>query len=192
MAKKDYYAVFVITDSAMRRVKNDDAKKEIVKLSALPQGRFPDGFTAFCWASFVDGQDYEDRICESIKGDDKEVVITGLKSLGMISIPYEETFAIGDDYTAPDIVEFEKPNKQGYATITDLIYSKTKEDVTALLNWGKQMETLVGGPIKMAETEMSTMKAEEETEFFGAEYEQHMMNLYHSLYRSEREYEANV
>lgn len=30
------------------KVKDNDAKKEIVKISALPQGEIPDGFTAFC------------------------------------------------------------------------------------------------------------------------------------------------
>ena len=48
MAKKDYYGVFVITDCVMKKVKDNDAKKEIVKISALPQGEIPDGFTAFC------------------------------------------------------------------------------------------------------------------------------------------------
>ncbi len=211
MAKKDYYGVFVITDCVMKKVKDNDAKKEIVKISALPQGEIPDGFTAFCWAAFIGAKDFEGKICKKITGDDKEVTISGLQSLGMMAIPYEETFTIGDDFTASDIVEFEKPTKQGYATISQIIYAKTENDTEALVNWGKTMETIVGGPIKMADTSnpdspnfdpygdyppAATQAAElmkaEETDVFGAEYDQHMMNLYHSLYRSEREYEANV
>ena len=211
MAKKDYYGVSVITDCVMKKVKDNDAKKEIVKISALPQGEIPDGFTAFCWAAFVGAKDFEGKICKKITGDDKEVTISGLQSLGIMAIPYEETFAVGDDFTAPDIVEFEKPSKQGYATISQIIYAKTENDTEALVNWGKTMETIVGGPIKMADTSnpdspnfdpygdyppAATQAAElmkaEEADVFGAEYDQHMMNLYHSLYRSEREYEANV
>mgnify|MGYP003117228585 FL=1 len=206
MAKKDYYGVFVITDCVMKKVKDNDAKKEIVKISALPQGEIPDGFTAFCWAAFVGAKDFEGKICKKITGDDKEVTISGLQSLGIMAIPYEETFTIGDDFTAPDIVEFEKPTKQGYATISQIIYAKTENDTEALVNWGKTMETIVGGPIKMADTSNpdspnfdpygdyppAATQAAEETDVFGAEYDQHMMNLYHSLYRSEREYEANV
>ena len=210
MAKKDYYGVFVITDCVMKKVKDNDAKKEIVKISALPQGEIPDGFTAFCWAAFVGAKDFEGKICKKITGDEKEVTISGLQSLGIMAIPYEETFTIGDDFTAPDIVEFEKPTKQGYATISQIIYAKTENDIEALVNWGKTMETIVGGPIKMADTSNpdspnfdpygdypdtsspAATQAAEETDVFGAEYDQHMMNLYHSLYRSEREYEANV
>lgn len=192
MAKKDYYAVFVITDCVMKRVKDNDSKKEIVKISALPEGRIPDDFVPFAKAFFTNHKDFEDQIIEKIHGDEKEVSITGVKSLGMITLPFEETYAIGDDITAPDIVEFEKPSKQGYASVEQLIYADNLEDNDALMNWAKGMETILGGPIKMAETNVSMMKAEEETDIFGAEYDQHMMNLYHSLYRSEREYEANV
>jgi len=192
MSKQDYYCVYVITDCVMREVKDNESKKEIVKISALPQGQIPDDFVPFAKAYFKGHTDFEDMICEKIYGDENEVTITGLTSLGMITLPFEETFAAGDDFTAPDIVEFENPSKQGYATIEQLIYAKNEEDIEPLMNWAKGMETILGGPIKMAETDMSVMKAEEETEFFGAEYDQHMMNLYHSLYRSEREYEANV
>ena len=192
MAKQDYFCVYVITDCVMKEVKDNESKKEIVKISALPKGQIPDDFVPFAKAFFTGHTDFEDMICEKIYGDENEVTITGLTSLGMITLPFDETFVVGDDFTAPDIVEFENPSKQGYATIEQLIYAKDEEDVEPLMNWAKSMETLLGGPIKMAETDMSVMKAEEETEFFGAEYDQHMMNLYHSLYRSEREYEANV
>ena len=195
MAIEDNFAVFIITDSAYQVSKTDSSKKEIVKISALPQGRFPDGFTSFGMAGFVGHPDFEKRLIESIKGDANEVTIKGLKVMGFVSIPFEEKYVVGEEITAEDIVQFEQPTKQAYATITELIYAKTIDDAMPLLNWGKKMETIVGGPIKMAEQNNSAtmMKAESHDEdLFGAEYENHIINLYHSLYRSEREYEANV
>ena len=48
------------------------------------------------------------------------------------------------------------------------------------------------GDYPPAATQAAELMKAEEADVFGAEYDQHMMNLYHSLYRSEREYEANV
>ena len=49
MAIEDNFAVFIITDSAYQVSKTDSSKKEIVKISALPQGRFPMASPLLVW-----------------------------------------------------------------------------------------------------------------------------------------------
>ena len=143
MAQKDYYAAFLITDSVMKLMKEGEKDKQIVKLSSLPNGLIPDGFTPFCWAAIVGEKDFENRKINSIKGDKKEFTVKASRMMGAISLPWEKTFTIGDDFTAPDIFEYKSKDlkKQGYATITQIIYAKTAKDMIPILNWGKTVET---------------------------------------------------
>jgi len=217
MAKENYFGAFVITDSA-KKIEETDGTLQIVKYSAFPDNRIPDGFTAFCWAAVVGHKDHEGRVFESIMGDENEVTITANQMLGMIPLPWEKTIAIGEDFTAPNVVEYEAAQKgqtkEGFAKVTQIIYAKTIEDVNAILNWGKEMETKTGIPTKMADEANSVsgyggysypttspaasqaadnlMKAESYEDFFGEEYENFMAEYAMSLMPPHYHYEANV
>ena len=127
--------------------------------------------------------------------------------VGVMPIPWETIYAVGDNFTADDIFEVSTDGsvkKQGFAKIERIIVLKHDKDATEkkrrkqledLINYFAEVDSFHGRPIKYAESVIPpavTMEAEAYEDFFGAEYEQHLIKTAHSLYPTHQMYEANV
>ena len=214
----------VITDSYMK-LSDDKKEKQIVKMKNLTE-EMKNEYVPFNCAAVIGAEDEFGRIIQSITGDTKSIKVAGVTMVGVMPIPWETVYAVGDNFTADDIFEVSTDGsvkKQGFAKIERIIVlfvdekaseTKQKKQLEELLNYGAEVSIFLGRPVKMAEnggneytpsmpyngdsfspaaTQAAELhKAEDETDFFGAEYEAHLMKTAHSLYPTHRMYEANV
>ena len=213
----DYQMAFIITDSEMKKITADSEEKEIVKRANLTPDMISD-FVPFNAAAIIDESDSYGRIYKYIKGDENEIVCGGNIMVGVVPIKWEETYTVGNNFTTENIFELAldgSVKKEGFAKIEKIIVCKTKKDTDEIVNYFAEVNAAHGFPVKYAETKSPTPepyrpypsaddmfpagtqassihKAENETDFFGAEYEQHLVKLAQSLYPAHRMYQSNV
>ena len=210
----EYEMAFILTDCEMKQVGDEI---QIVKRSSLTPEMMND-FVPFNFAVIKGEEDDEGRIQQYVKGDDNEIRTGGVIAVGVMAMPWETVYTIGNKFTADDIYEFSEDGSvktKGYANIERIILCKTKEDTEELVNYFAEVNASHGRPIKYAEesnadspnfnpygdhtdTSSAASQATEEmfkaenSEFFGAEYENHLIKLAHTNYPSHRMYESNV
>jgi len=210
----DYEMAFIITDSEMKKITANSDEKEIVKRENLTPDMISQ-FVPFNAAAIVGEKDLFGRIYEYIKGDKNEIVCGGNTLVGFIPVPWEETYTVGNNFTTENIFELAvegSVKKEGYAKIEKIIVCKTKNDTEEIVNYFAEVNASHGRQVKYSENNdyeyrpsngggpygsaaaqaAELMKAEEDTDFFGAEYEQHLIKLAQSIYPPHRSYEANV
>ena len=213
----DYEMAFIITDSEMKKITANSDEKEIVKRANLTPDMISQ-FVPFNAAAIVGEKDLFGRVYEYIKGDKNEIVCGGNTLVGVIPVPWEETYTVGNNFTTENIFELSvdgSVKKEGYAKIEKIIVCKTKNDTEEIVNYFAEVNASHGRQVKYSEESdpespnfnpygdypdyssaasqaAELMKAEEDADFFGAEYEQHLIKLAQSLYPPHRSYEANV
>ncbi len=152
----DYYMTFILTDSVMKKIDADNEDKEIVKRENVVKsdGAIPPEFVPFN-AAFIKGEtDIFGKMCDYVKGDTKSIVVGGNTLVGAFAIPWEETYTVGDNFTADHIFELIKDGshrKQGMAKIEQIIVCKTKNDTDEIVNYFAEVNAAHGRPIKYAE-----------------------------------------
>jgi hypothetical protein len=199
----DYYMAFILTDSVMKKIAKDDEDKEIVKRENIVKtdGSIPAEFVPFN-AAYIKGEtDIFGKMCDYVKGDSKSIVVGGNTLVGAFAIPWEETYTVGDNFTADHIFELIKEGshrKQGYAKIEKIIVCKTKNDTDEIVNYFAEVNAAHGRPIKYAEegvTETNygdysppaaTQAAEED------EYEAFLMREAEFIHPPQRNYQNTV
>jgi len=198
----EYEMAFILTDCEMKQVGDEI---QIVKRSSLTPEMMND-FVPFNFAVIKGEKDDEGRIQQYIKGDAKEISTGGVIAVGVMAMPWKTVYTIGNKFTADDIYEFSQDGSvktKGYANIERIILCKTKDDTEELVNYFAEVNASHGRPVKYAEesnpdsSPAATQATEEmfkaeNSDFFGAEYENHLIKLAHSKYPSHRMYESNV
>ena len=213
----DYQMAFILTDSEMKKSSADSDEKEIVKRENLTPDMVAQ-YVPFNGAAVVGEKDHFGRIYQYIKGDENSITCGGSTMVGVLAVPWEETYTVGDNFTAQNIFEVSvdgSVKKEGFAKIEKIIVCKSKNDTEAITNYFAEVNASHGRPIKYAEESnpdspnfnpygdypdsppaasqaAELMKAEEDTDFFGAEYEAYLYKLAESIYPTHRNYQANV
>jgi len=128
-------------------------------------------------------------------------VVGGNTLVGAFAIPWEETYTVGNNFTAEHIFELIKEGshrKQGVAMIEKIIVCKTKNDTDEIVNYFAEVNAAHGRPIKYAEqgvTETNygdysppaaTQAAEED------EYEAFLMQEAEFVHPPQRNYQNTV
>ena len=187
----DYEFVLLITDSDMKKITEDSDDKQIVKTSSLTPEMKAE-FTPFNRCFFVGIKDHFGRMTKKIVGDANNITVSGVFFAGVVPMPWEESYSIGDNITADDIFEViteGSQKKQGFAQITKLILGKDQDDLDASLNYFAGVDSEHGRPVKYAE---EVMKAEENVDIFNAEYETYMAEVGMSRYPQSKMFQSNV
>jgi len=150
------------------------------------------------------------------------VTVSGVTMVGVMPIPFSQDYVVGENFTADNIFEVStdgSAKREGFAKIEKIILSKTKTDLDEIINYCAEVNAAHGRPIMYAENvEMNAETLEivdtcyecanpiymddarcrncgswdVDSDAFGAEYEQHLIKMAHSLYPQHRMYEANV
>ena len=153
----------VITDSYMK-LSDDKKEKQIVKMKNLTE-EMKNEYVPFNCAAVIGAEDEFGRIIQSITGDTKSIKVAGVTMVGVMPIPWETVYAVGDNFTADDIFEVSTDGsvkKQGFAKIERIIVlfvdekaseTKQKKQLEELLNYGAEVSIFLGRPVKMAENE---------------------------------------
>jgi len=213
----DYEMAFILTDSEMTKSSADSDEKEIVKRENL-SADMVSAYVPFNAAAIVGETDSFGRIYEYIKGDEKSITCGGSTMVGVLPVPWEETYTVGDNFTAKNIFEVSlegSVKKEGFAKIERIIVCKTKNDTESIVNYFAEVNASHGRPVMYAEESnpdspnfspygdypdsppaasqaAELMKAEEDTDFFGAEYEAYLYKLAENLYPTHRNYQSTV
>lgn len=196
----EYFMACIITDSEMKKMSDTSDEIQIVKRENLTPEMMND-YVPFNGAAVKDEEDHFGRIIQRIEGDKNKVTVSGVTMVGVMPIPFSQEYVVGENFTADNIFEVSTDGsvkKEGFAKIEKIILSKTKTDLEAIINYYAEVNAAHGRPVMYAEESSdyrppaATMAAEDETDFFGAEYEQHLIKMAHSLYPLHRMYEANV
>ena len=207
-----YEMVFIITDCEMRESPDVDGEIQIVRIANMTPDMWND-YVPFNSFAMVGELDEFGRTVQSIEGDKKSVAIKGVSMVGILPMPWETIYTVGENFTAEGIVEVNEDGsgkREGFATISRLICGKTKNNTEEIVNYFAEVNASHGRPVMYAEESnpdspnfnpygdysdeppAATQAAEDEAEFFGAEYEQHLAEVYQSLLPIHRNYEANV
>ena len=196
----EYFMACIITDSEMKKMSDTSDEIQIVKRENLTPEMMND-YVPFNGAAVKDEEDHFGRIIQRIEGDKNKVTVSGVTMVGVMPIPFSQEYVVGENFTADNIFEVSTDGsvkKEGFAKIEKIILSKTKTDLNEIINYYAEVNAAHGRPVMYAEESSdyrppaATMAAEDETDFFGAEYEQHLIKMAHSLYPLHRMYEANV
>jgi hypothetical protein len=165
----------------------DSKSIQIIKQSNVPSGEM-ETYQPFNMALVVGEKDYKNRITQKIVGDDNSITASGVTMIGVMPVPWNETYTVGDKISADDIFE-EGSEKEGFATIRKLINMKDKEDIDGMLNYFQQVNKSHNYEVKYAET---VELAAEDAEVFDEQYETFMAELGMSYYPKSKMYESNV
>tara|TARA_Y100000034_G_scaffold22431_1_gene25899 strand:- start:9152 stop:9760 length:609 start_codon:yes stop_codon:yes gene_type:complete len=198
----EYAMAFIITDSEMKRITANTDEKQIVKRENLTTNMLND-YVPFNGAAIVGEEDFFGRIIQKIEGNKDKITVSGVTMVGVMPIPWTQDYVVGENFTAKDIFEVSEDGsakREGFAKIEKIILSKTQNDLDGFINYCAEVNAAHGRPIMYAETNYGDYtppaaelhKAEEESDFFGAEYEAHLVKLTQSLYPQHRMYESNV
>jgi len=213
----EYAMAFIITDSEMKRITANTDEKQIVKRENLTADMLND-YVPFNGAAIVGKEDFFGRIIQKIEGNKDKITVSGVTMVGVMPIPWAQDYVVGENFTAKDIFEVSEDGsakREGFAKIEKIILSKTQNDLDELINYCAEVNAAHGRPVMYAEESnpdspnfdpygdypdespaasqaAELRKAEEESDFFGAEYEAHLVKLAQSLYPQHRMYESNV
>ena len=149
----DYEMAFIITDSEMKKITANSDEKEIVKRANLTPDMISQ-FVPFNAAAIVGEKDLFGRVYEYIKGDKNEIVCGGNTLVGVIPVPWEETYTVGNNFTTENIFELSvdgSVKKEGYAKIEKIIVCKTKNDTEEIVNYFAEVNASHGRQVKYAE-----------------------------------------
>ena len=217
----EYFIAFILTDSEMKKISADAEEKQIVKRANLTP-EMMDDYVPFNGAAVKDEEDHFGRIIQRIEGNKDKVTVSGVTMVGVMPIPFSQDYVVGENFTADNIFEVStdgSAKREGFAKIEKIILSKTKTDLDEIINYCAEVNAAHGRPIMYAENvEMNAETLEivdtcyecanpiymddarcrncgswdVDSDAFGAEYEQHLIKMAHSLYPQHRMYEANV
>ena len=217
----EYFIAFILTDSEMKKISADTEEKQIVKRANLTP-EMMDDYVPFNGAAVKDEEDHFGRIIQRIEGNKDKVTVSGVTMVGVMPIPFSQDYVVGENFTADNIFEVStdgSAKREGFAKIEKIILSKTKTDLDEIINYCAEVNAAHGRPIMYAENvEMNAETLEivdtcyecanpiymddarcrncgswdVDSDAFGAEYEQHLIKMAHSLYPQHRMYEANV
>ena len=217
----EYFIAFILTDSEMKKISADAEEKQIVKRANLTP-EMMDDYVPFNGAAVKDEEDHFGRIIQRIEGNKDKVTVSGVTMVGVMPIPFSQDYVVGENFTADNIFEVStdgSAKREGFAKIEKIILSKTKTDLDEIINYCAEVNAAHGRPVMYAENvEMNAETLEiidtcyecanpiymddsrcrncgswdVDSDAFGAEYEQHLIKMAHSLYPPHRMYEANV
>ena len=192
-----YEMGFILTDSEMRENPDTQGEIEIVRIANMTEEMWND-YVPFNTFAIVGEKDEDGRVIQSIEGNNKSVTVKGISMVGILPMPWETIYTVGENFTAEGIVEVNEDRsgkREGFAKISRLICCKKKSDTDEIVNYFAEVNAQHGRRIMYAEErnpDSELMKAEEDRDFWGAEYEKHLAEVYHSLIPTHRHYEANV
>ena len=99
----EYLVSSIITDSVMKPMV-DSKSIQIIKQSNVPSGEM-ETYQPFNMALVVGEKDYKNRITQKIVGDDNSITASGVTMIGVMPVPWNETYTVGDKISADDIFE---------------------------------------------------------------------------------------
>ena len=141
-----YNMAFIITDSEMSILPIDDGEeKKIIKRSSLdPKDR--SNYAPLNFVMVVDGDvgivGSLRMICTEIGGDENEIIVQGVRMVGVMPIPWEATYKVGanlperpsswsdDPLYADDNIFIE-----GNVKVEKIILSKTQSDCEEIVEY---------------------------------------------------------
>ena len=141
-----YNMAFIITDSEMSKLPIDDGQeKKIIKRSSLdPKDR--SNYAPLNFVMVVDGDvgivGSLRMICTEIGGDENEIIVQGVRMVGVMPIPWEATYKVGanlperpsswsdDPLYADDNIFIE-----GNVKVEKIILSKTQSDCEEIVEY---------------------------------------------------------
>ena len=215
----EYFVAFIITDSEMKRISANTDEKQIVKRENLTPAMVNE-FVPFNGAAIVGNEDHFGRIIQKIEGNKDKITVSGVTMIGVMPIPWNQDYVVGENFTAKDIFEVSEDGsvkREGFAKIEKIILGKNENDLDGIINYCAEVNAAHGRPIMYAEN--VEMNAEEivdscyecanpiymddarcrncgswdvDSDMFGTEYEYHLTELAQSVHPQQRMYEANV
>ncbi len=145
-----YNMAFIITDSEMSKLPIDDGQeKKIIKRSSLdPKDR--SNYAPLNFVMVVDGDvgivGNLRMICTEIGGDENEIIVQGVRMVGIMPMPWEATYKVGANLPKrpsrwsddPALYADDNIFIEGNVKVEKIILSKTQSDCDEIVEYFSQ------------------------------------------------------